>query len=230
MFTNRKSLITLSVAMIFCLIPVSPSGASFFGGPKPGDLCKTKDEVVKIAGKSYRCAVMASKKSVWTINPPITRTTQAHSLATYACSFGSYERVPNLYPRLWLGAILSHGINTGQLEYPKKKLDRVSWSADIAQSDRISLMLITAETLDSRWSKLNGLWEKGVATTSAAFDSGKDVISSLDTASDVTEPMNNICNIVIKEMKNFAKLERRTDDEWLKRNSKGLLPPYPTSL
>jgi hypothetical protein len=158
------------------------------------------------------------------------RERQAIAVATSGCLRGQTEFATKedgfmIFPRLWLGVILNHGLNTEVLSVPKKRDDFIIFMLDIHYSDYMTKSLETAAALDPKFQPLVDIWQKAGNRAIKMWNQGgidaSEVLSS-DQAS--SQRLTARCKVPVMQAFAFAENDNISLDEWIQATASGLLP------
>ena len=158
------------------------------------------------------------------------RERQAIAVATSGCLRGQTEFATKedgfmIFPRLWLGVILTHGLNTKVLSVPKQRDDFIMFMLDIHYSDYMTESLETAAALDPKFQPLVDIWQKAGSRAINKWDQGgldtSEVLSSDQVSS---QRLTARCKVPIMQAFAFAENDNISLNEWIQATASDLLP------
>lgn len=159
-----------------------------------------------------------------------TRERQAIAVATAGCLRGQTEYVNKedgftIFPRLWLGVILTHGINTGVLSIPKQRDEFVTFMLDVHYSDYVTESFETAAALDPKFQPLVDIWQKAGNRAIKMWDrGGLDTSEVLRSDQASSQRLTARCKVPIMQAFAFAENDKISLDEWIQATASDLLP------
>lgn len=218
-----RNKILISLLFSFLLFGVTPSANASLFGPKPGETCKTQSEKKTISGKKYICDVGRNTKLTWILNSTPTSSEKATALAFAGCVQGKLTDTSIYwYPRLYLGAIISYGYATDQIDY------NALFELDVWKTDYITSTFVAASTLDRNWARLSSLWESGLNNSLKKWQSGGlDGIKAINSSKTYDIQIESICKVALSKIEATAKRYSRSNPQFVLFAVGNMLPaPY----
>lgn len=218
---RNKTLVSILISVLLIGF-ISRADASLFG-PKPGETCKTKSEKKVIGGKKYTCDVGRTSKLSWILNTTPTTSEKATALAFAGCVQGDLTKKSIYwYPRLYLGAIISYGYATDEIDY------NAIFELDVWNTDYITSTFVAASTLDRNWEKLSSLWESGLNNSLKKWQSGGlDGIKAINSSKTYDVQIESICKVALSRIEATSRKYSRSNSQFVLYSVERMLPaPY----
>lgn len=158
------------------------------------------------------------------------RERQAIAVAASGCLSGETEIATKedgfmIFPRAWLGVILSHGSNTVVLSVPKQKDDFVTFMYAIHESDYMTESFETAAALDPIFEPLVDIWQRAGDRAITRWNrGGLDTFEVLRSDQAPSQRLTARCKVPIIQAFAFAENENTSLHEWIQETASGLLP------
>jgi hypothetical protein len=204
---------SIAFVLVFQLISIVESQALF--GPKSGSTCSQLNEVKRIKGNLHICSEANDKKLRWLLNSEPTDKNSALALVLSSCGSdfeGKYSVY--VYPRMMFGALAERGIADGTYK-PK---DQRFVDYDIELTRKITSNLEMAAALDSKWRRINLLWNSGIDSAYARWNrGGVTQIEAINSSSSNLDSIEGLCKVALKSSEKEANKEKRTVSAWMAR-------------
>ncbi len=153
------------------------------------------------------------------------RERQAIAVAASGCLYDLSKEFVGLYPGLWLGTILTHGLHTGELNVPKQRDEFVMFMLNIHISDYMTESFETAAALDPKFEPLVNIWQKAGNRAIKLWDQG--VLGTTDVLNSFPGEIQRLtarCRVPATQASAFAEAENMSLDDWIQETASGLLP------
>jgi len=150
---------------------------------------------------------------------------QAIAVAASGCLVGTTKEFFMLFPRLWNGTILTHGLNMGAIKVPKQRDEFIMFMLDIHNSNYMTESFETAAALDSKFEPLVNIWQRAANRAIKMWDrGGLDTMEVLSADPDAVLRLTARCRVPVAQASAFAEAENISLDKWIQETASGLLP------
>lgn len=173
-----------------------------------------------IDSKPYICDRDKANILRWIPNPRITNSNKALALAFAGCVQGDFNKNEIYWwHRFYLGAIVSYGYATDQLEY-----DPI-FDLDIYKTDYITSTFSSAALLSKKWSELSKMWNAGVTNSVNTWKrGGKNGVDAIYASKTYNVQIEGICRVAKNQVQQKANVSMRSIEQWVLLAAQDLLP------
>lgn len=215
----------------------APAAVAWPWDTHPGASCKPAGSLKTISHSPYRCDRNFKKKLVWLPNPGVTDVTKSLALVAAGCNSGLTDETDsyatfNLPNTTWYGLANNYArsirwyANASDNDSPPNTFFKTEEGIGIYVGQAFTV----ATTLDSRWSRLLGLWGESITSLYKTLNSPY-ILTFGDAIKKGIAPfqpeIKSLCNLAHEEIKSKVAIEQRTIYGWVSRNGAGLFPEPP---